>query len=71
MGWIITAVISGIGAVVLNWWKDRNAQKEHDDFNRLKSYSESEVRARIDEDGIKNDANNAKNTSGPDFNTLR
>lgn len=68
---IITAVVMGLGATLLEYWAKKAAQKDHDDSNAKSGFIVESAESKIEEKEITDAAKKAKDTSSSDFSNLR
>lgn len=67
IGTLTTAVIAGLGGVLLQYWRERRAEAEHDRLRTMEAYAKGDAQAQADEKAIKDAAEKARNSASSDF----
>ncbi len=68
---IITAVVTGLGGILLTYLAQQRAQADHDKSRDESSYIAGQVDATVAEKDISNAAKTARDSAPPDFTALR
>ncbi len=71
MGWLVKAIIAGLGGLISSWLAQRRAAKDRETVTQLTAYTGSQAEAQADEAEIKKSAQEARDNSSSSFNDLR